>query len=70
MKTYSIEGCPIPFHDLVEIGDFLTHLSPSSLMLFAYSRVMVDDVPIFWIRVYTKPFVYVSYKSYPHGTAV
>ena len=64
MRKYSIEGCSIPFHDLVEIGEFLTHLSPKLLMLFAYSRILCDDIPIMWIRVYTKPFVYVSYKTY------
>ena len=29
-----IRNCPIPFHDLLEIVEFLTHLSPELLCMF------------------------------------
>lgn len=51
MNEYFIEGCPIRWHDLVEIAEFLQHLPPRLLYLFSCSRVFLGPVPLFWILV-------------------
>jgi hypothetical protein len=66
MLGYYIEGCPIPFHDLIEISEFLSSLSVASLYLFSMSRVMFCSVPLFWLVVYDlNGQTYCSYKEYP-----
>lgn len=57
---YSISSCPIPFHDLVEIWDFLLHLTPVNLYQFDGLYVMLNSIPVQMIRVYSCGFaVYV-----------
>lgn len=69
---YKIEGCPIPFHDLAEIGEFLTSLSAKSLMMFSGLIVYHDSCPLFWITPRTAVLgsfqygVYVSYLTFPN----
>ena len=69
---YRIEGFPIPFHDLVEISEFLTSLSAKSLMMFSGLLVYYGSYPLFWITPRTvvlgsfKYGVYVSYLTYPN----
>lgn len=50
--SYSIQGCPIQFHDLVEIFDFLQHLSPVLLYQYDGLCILLNDVPIMNIIVY------------------
>lgn len=69
---YKIEGCPIRFHDLVEISEFLTSLSSKSLMMFSGLLVYHGSRPLFWITPRTTVIgtfqygVYVSYLTFPN----
>lgn len=69
---YKIEGCPIKFHDLAEISEFLTSLSAKSLMMFSGLLVYYGSRPLFWITPRTVVIgtfqygVYVSYLTFPN----
>lgn len=61
---YSISGCPIPFHDLVEIFDFLTNLPPVLLWQYDGLPICLGSFVIMHIRVfYSFGITYVTYKS-------
>lgn len=67
-RSYYIEGFPVPFHDLVEVFEFLLSLSVKTLYLFSCSRVFLDDVPLMWIIVFEKEIAgrtYVTYREFP-----
>ena len=50
--NYSIKWCPIPFHDLMEIFDFLQHLSVVWLYQFDGADILLNGRPILHLQVY------------------
>lgn len=61
MRIYS---CPIPFHDLVEIFEFLTNLPPVLLWQYDGLPICLGSSVIMYIRVfYSFGITYVTYKS-------
>lgn len=50
--NYSIKWCPIPFHDLMEIFDFLQHLSVVRLYQFDGADILLNGRPILHLQVY------------------
>ena len=57
-----IANCPIPFHDLMEIVEFLTSLSPDLLCMFDGCTVdMLDYTLMFYVR-YSGSRYYLSYR--------
>lgn len=66
MLEYSIEGCPIKWHDLNEIIEFFLSLSVKSLYLFSMSRILLNGIPLFWLIVYDKDgLTFMTYKEFP-----
>ena len=64
---YSIKSCPIPFHDLVEIFEFLVNLPLIYLWQFQGLLIMLGDRPIMRILVFYKDgTTYVSYAVLRH----
>lgn len=64
MNCY-IKGCPIPFHDLVEIFDFLRNLSPVYLYQYQFLDIVVNGIPRMYIYIVYKEFdYYITYISY------
>lgn len=41
--TYYISSCPIPFHDLIEIFEFLSNLDPVRLYMFDGSFIIIES---------------------------
>lgn len=61
---YSIFSCPIPFHDLVEIFEFLINLPPVLLWQYDGLSICLGTTVIMHIRVfYSSGMTYVTYKS-------
>lgn len=61
---YSIFSCPIPFHDLVEIFEFLINLPPVLLWQYDGLPICLGTSVIMYIRVfYSSGITYVTYKS-------
>ena len=59
---YSIKGCPIPFHDLLEIFDFLTHLSPVYLYQYQFLDILLNGRSIMFIDIkYVNNSCFVGY---------
>ena len=50
--NYSIKWCPIPFYDLMEIFDFLQHLSVVRLYQFDGVDILLNGRPILHLQVY------------------
>lgn len=64
---YSIKSCPIPFHDLVEIFEFLVNLPLIYLWQYQGLLIMFGDRPIMRILVlYKDGSTYVSYTVLRH----
>ena len=63
--NYYIEGCPIKFHDLLEIFEFLSNLSPN--LLYQYDGLLVYNLtPVLWIHIFYKDNnYYITYLDYP-----
>lgn len=56
--NYSIQWCPIPFHDLMEIFDFLSSLSVVRLYQFDGLYVLLNGFPIMQlVIVYVNWFI-------------
>lgn len=63
--NYYIKGCPIPFHDLIEIFEFLSNLSPVYLYQYQFLDILVNGVPRMYIYIIYKDFVhYITYICY------
>ena len=61
---YYISECPIVFHDLVEVFEFLVNLPIVYLWQFDGLPVRFDSVDVLYIRVfYIRGSTYVSYQS-------
>lgn len=61
---YSIFSCPIPFHDLIEIFEFLINLPPVLLWQYDGLPICLGSSVIMYIRVfYSSGMTYVTYKS-------
>lgn len=59
-----ISGCPIPFHDLVEIFEFLINLPPVLLWQYDGLPITIGFSPILYIRVvYSSGTTYVTYQN-------
>nr|WP_302828629.1 hypothetical protein [uncultured Bacteroides sp.] len=62
-NIYSVKWCPIPFHDLLEIFDFLSSLSVVHLYQFDGAIVLLNGVPLMHLIVYCKDgLYYVTYR--------
>lgn len=57
--NYGIQGCPIPFHDLLEIFDFLVNLSPVYLYQYDGLVILLNGRPIMFIQVFYRNGNYV-----------
>lgn len=55
---YSILSCPILFHDLVEIGDFLMNLSPRYLYMFDGAFIALFGKPVLRVRIFYSDVLY------------
>lgn len=63
--NYYIKGCPIPFHDLIEIFEFLSNLSPVYLYQYQFLDILVNGIPHMYIYiVYKDSDYYITYISY------
>lgn len=61
---YSISNCPIVFHDLVEIFEFLINLPAAYLWQFDGLNIRFNSADIMCIRVfYIRGSTYVTYQS-------
>ena len=57
-----IRNCPIPFHDLLEIVEFLTHLSPDLLCMFDGCTVDMLTYDLMFYPRYDNGMYYLAYK--------
>lgn len=65
--NYYIEGCPIPFHDLPELFDYLKHTG-KLLYQYQFLTVYCGNYPCFWIiieRNYSINVDFITYRDYP-----
>ena len=61
---YRIKSCPIPFHDLVEIFDFLVHLPSINLWQYQGLDILLNGRPIMKILLqFRDGTTYVSYTT-------
>lgn len=68
MNTYYIEGCPIPFHDLPELFDYISHAGDLLYMYQFLTVYLNNSVPLMWIiieRNYITCQDFVTYQEYP-----
>ncbi len=66
--TYYIEGFPVPFHDLIEVFEFLSSLSVKMLYMFSCSRILCETMPVMWIIVGEEKIAgttLLSYREFP-----
>ena len=64
MNVY-ISGCPIPFHDLIEVFDYLCNLSPVYLYQYQFLDIVVNGIPRMYIVVLYVNNVYkITYVCY------
>lgn len=61
---YSIKSCPIPFHDLVEIFEFLVNLPLIYLWQYQGLDILLNGCPIMKILLrFVNGITYVSYTT-------
>ena len=64
MNVY-ISGCPIPFHDLIEVFEYLRSLSPWLLYQYQFLDIVVNGVPRMYIMIFYVNNVYnITYVCY------
>lgn len=66
---YFIEGFPMPFHDLVELFEFLSNCG-KLVWMFQYLTVFLGSCPIFWINILWEDKLdtyLVTYQDYPRN---
>lgn len=64
MNVY-ISGCPIPFHDLIEVFDYLRALPPWLLYQYQFLDIVVNGVPRMYIYlVYVNNIYKITYVCY------
>jgi hypothetical protein len=62
--NYFIQWCPIPFHDLMEIFDFLSSLSAVRLYQFDGLYVLLNGLPIMQLIIaYVNGLYHITYRS-------
>ena len=62
--NYSIQWCPIPFRDLMEIFDFLSSLSVIRLYQFDGLYVLLNGLPIMQLIIaYVNGLYHITYRS-------
>nr|DAV22007.1 MAG TPA: hypothetical protein [Microviridae sp.] len=49
--TVYLSGCPIPFHDLIELFDYLRNLSVTYLYQYQCADIIVNGVPRMYIMI-------------------
>ncbi len=49
--TVYLSGCPIPFHDLIEVFDYLCNLSVTYLYQYQCADIIVNGVPRMYIII-------------------
>lgn len=59
-----IESCPIVFHDLLEVVDFLLNLSPPLLFMFDGCIVDMLSYKLQFHVLYVKGCYYLTYKRH------
>ncbi len=66
MFTYYIEGCPIPFHGLVEIFEYLKNLPVVLLYQYQFLLIYIENKPLMWIILhYDETYGYrITYLAY------
>lgn len=66
--SYFIEGCPIPFHDLLELFEYLVNAG-SLLYQYQFLTVYGDGwKPLFWIVIkdnLSAGKYFITYLDYP-----
>ena len=61
---YRIKSCPIPFHDLLEIFEFLVNLPSIYLWQYQGLDIFLNDRPIMKILIrFENGTTYVSYTT-------
>ena len=61
---YTIFGCPIIYHDLIEIFEYLVNLPHLLLWQYDGLPICINKLPVMYIRIFYKSgFTYVTYKS-------
>lgn len=64
MNVY-ISGCPIPFHDFIEVFEYLRSLSPWLLYQYQFLDIVVNGVPRMYIMILYVNNVYkITYVCY------
>lgn len=64
MNVY-ISGCPIPFHDLIEVFEYLCSLSPWLLYQYQFLDIVVNGVPRMYIMIlYVNNIYNITYVCY------
>lgn len=68
MNTFYIEGCPIPFHDLSELFEYVS-CAGDLLYMYQFLTVYLNkSVPLMWIiieRNYSTCQDFITYQEYP-----
>lgn len=63
--TVYLSGCPIPFHDLIEVFDYLRNLSVTYLYQYQCADIIVNGVPRMYIMILYVNNVYnITYVCY------
>lgn len=63
--TVYLSGCPIPFHDLIEVFDYLRNLSVTYLYQYQCADIVVNGVPRMYIMILYVNNVYkITYVCY------
>lgn len=60
-----IEYCPIPFHDLIEVSEFLRSLSPRYAMMFDGCRVLLGSRLLLFYYVFIDGKLSLTYREMP-----
>lgn len=61
---WRLEHTPDIFHDLMEILDFLVHLSPSYLYYWQEAKVYYNNTPVMFILIFFEDGIYkLSYRD-------
>ena len=61
--NYSIQWCPIPFHDLMEIFDFLSSLSVVRLYQFDGLHILLNGFSIMQLIIaYVDGLYHITYR--------
>lgn len=67
MNVY-ISGCPIPFHDLIEVFGYLRALPPWLLYQYQFLDIVVNGIPRMYIVIlYVNNAYKITYVCYHYN---